>query len=187
MGLGARRLADAPEPAPLMPPTTARIQIDRKQYDALLKRLQPNRLADPIKAGMKDGSGEVIEEVKRILTPARDTGQTAGSYVSDFRGSNLGTLQGRIYSDKISAETLEVGRKPGSFPPVDAIAAWARRKLGIGDRGIAFAIARAIGKEGSPKRRRGGSVQPYHQLEIAATTKAGAMRDAILKRVQRAL
>jgi hypothetical protein len=167
--------------------TTARIQIDRRQFDALLKRLNAERLARPIKDGMKEGGGEVIEEVRRIIQPARDTGQTAGSYTFDMKGSNLSAIQGRVYSDLLSAETLEVGRKPGNFPPVDAIYAWARRKLGISDMSIAFAIARAISREGSPKRRRGGSVQPYHQLEIAATTKANAMRDAMLKRVKKAL
>jgi hypothetical protein len=168
-------------------PTTARIVIDRKQFDDLIKRLNADRLAQPIKDGMREGSGEVIEEVKRIIQPARDTGQTAGSYKFDMRGSNLTNIQGRVFSDLLSAEVLEDGRKPGRPPPVDVIYAWARRKLGISDMGIAFAIARAIGREGSPKRRRGGSVQPYHQLEIAATTKAAAMRDAMLKRVKKAL
>ncbi len=168
-------------------PTTARIQIDRRQFDDLLKRLNAERLAKPIKEGMREGSGEVIEEVKRIIEPARDTGATKGSYKFDMKGSNLTQIQGRVYSDLLSAEAIEVGRKPGSPPPVDVIYQWARRKLGISDMGIAFAIARAIGREGSPKRRRGGSVQPYHQLEMAAASKASAMRDAMLARVRRIL
>jgi hypothetical protein len=168
-------------------PTTARIQIPRRQLDALLKRLNAEHLATPIKDGMREGSGEVIKEVQRIIEPARDTGTTKGSYKFDMRGSNLSAIQGRVYSDLPSAETLEVGRRPGRMPPVDVIYAWARRKLGISDFGIAFAIARAIGRDGSPKRRRGGSVQPYHQLEMAAASKVNAMRDAMLRRVRKAL
>jgi hypothetical protein len=169
-------------------PTTYRLQIDRREFDALLKRLNAERLATPIKDGMREGSGELIEEVQKIIEPARDTGATKGSYKFDMKGSNLTSIQGRVYSDMISAGVLEEGRRAGMRPPpVKVIQEWARRKLGISDMGIAFAIARAIGREGSPKRRRGGSVQPYHQLETAAVNKVNAMRDAMLRRVRKAL
>ncbi len=168
-------------------PTTYRIQVDKRELDAIQKRLNAERLAQPIKDGMREGSAEVIKQVQKIIEPARDTGQTHGSYVSDLRGTNLHSIQGRVYSPLVSANVLEEGRKPGRQPPVDVIYAWARRKLGISDMGIAFAIARAIGREGSPKRRRGGSVQPYHQLETAAANTVTFMRDAMLKRVKRVL
>lgn len=47
---------------------------------------------------------------------------------------------------------LEFGRSPGSMPPVNVIQGWVERKLGVSSdesRGVAFAIAKKIGKEGT--------------------------------------
>ena len=49
------------------------------------------------------------------------------------------------------AIVIEKGRKPGTMPPVDAIALWAVRKLGLSPeeaKGAAFAIAKSIAKKG---------------------------------------
>jgi hypothetical protein len=165
-----------------------RIDIDRAQLRALEARLKIERLTPAVQAGLRSAAPDVIAEVRRQIAPARDTGQTAGSVTSDARGSNLNNVGMRVFSPLISAGVLESGRRPGSRPPpVSVIQAWAARKLGTSDPGIAFVIARAIGREGSPKRRRGGSVQPYHQFEEAARLMVTTVRNRLLDKIKAAL
>ena len=167
-------------------PVGRRLDIDRNQLRALEARLKIERLTPAVKAGLRDAAPAVITEVRRLIEPARDTGQTAGSIVSDAKGSNLSTVGVRIYSPMVSAAVLESGRRPGGrMPPLTALRAWAGRKLG--DERLAFVIARAIARDGSPKRRRGGSVDPYHQFEQAAQSEGAKVRDRILAKIKAAL
>jgi len=91
------------------------------------------------------------EIVKR--TPA-GIGGSAG-----LRGSIAGEVAtlGRVVTGTVGTpleygEVVEMGRRPGkAFPPVDPIALWARRKLGVSEkesRGVGFAIARKIAIHG---------------------------------------
>ena len=70
-------------------------------------------------------------------------------------------LVGAVGSPLQYAETIEKGRRPGSkMPPVDAIALWAVRKLGLSPEeaeGAAWAIAKHIAKHGFSPR---GEVGP---------------------------
>ena len=167
-------------------PVAFRIDIDRRQVQALEKRLQIERLTPAIQAGLRDAAPDLIAETRRLIASARDTGQTAGSITSDARGSNLHNVGMRVYSPLISANVLESGRRPGArMPPVSALMAWAGRKLG--DAKLGFVIARAIAREGAPKRRRGGSVDPYHQFETVAQTMGSKVREKLLSRIKAAL
>ena len=62
-----------------------------------------------------------------------------------------------IYNTAPYAGVIEYGRRPGARPPpTKAIARWAQRKFGIPykeARGIAFMIARSIGRRGLVGRR----------------------------------
>ena len=50
------------------------------------------------------------------------------------------------------ADSVEFGRNPGSFPPIQPLIGWVMRKMGVRDvkraRSIAFAIANDIKKRG---------------------------------------
>ena len=167
-------------------PANLRIDIDRNQVRALEARLRIDRLTPAVQAGLRDAAPEVIAEVRRVIAPARDTGTTAGSITSDARGSNMQNVGLRVYSPLVSAAVLESGRRPGGrMPPIAALKAWAARKLG--DERLGFVVARAIARDGSPKRRAGGSVDPYHQFEEAGRTMGGRVRDRVLAKVGRAL
>lgn len=74
-----------------------------------------------------------------------------GSIASQVEISPLSML-GVVSTAMPYGEVVEVGRKPGSFPPVAPIALWAERKLGVFDheaQGVGFAIARKIFKSGT--------------------------------------
>jgi hypothetical protein len=78
----------------------------------------------------------------------------AGSMFGEVQTAGL-TVSGVVGSPLAYAEVVEVGRRPGSFPPVAPIALWAQRKLGLSEteaQGAALAIARKIfwhGTEGA--------------------------------------
>ena len=62
------------------------------------------------------------------------------------------SIQGIVSTGMPYGEVVEVGRRPGSFPPVAPIALWAERKLGVFDHeaeSVGFLIARKIFKVGT--------------------------------------
>lgn len=76
-----------------------------------------------------------------------DTGALANSIQTRLDGGSI-PLWAEVYTSLLYAEPAEFGRGPGKMPPVEAIAAWARRH-GASDPSAAFLIARAIGRRGT--------------------------------------
>jgi len=74
------------------------------------------------------------------------------------------------------AKVVELGKKPGWFPPVKELKAWARRKLG--DEHLSYVIGRAI-------KRRGFRAQPY--LASAAEAVAPRVEMIFTKRIAEAI
>ena len=66
------------------------------------------------------------------------------------------SLVGRVFDPVAYAMAVEGGSRP-HFPPVAPLQLWVRRKLGIGNekeaRSVAFLIARAISRRGTPAVR----------------------------------
>jgi hypothetical protein len=113
------------------------------------------------------------EVVKR--TPAGVGGQAGlrGSIAGEV--ATLGrTVTGTVGTPLEYGEVVELGRRPGkAFPPVDPIALWARRKLGVSEkesRSVGFAIARKIaihGFEGAHMFEEGWKhIEPWAQKEL---------------------
>lgn len=68
---------------------------------------------------------------------------------------NVGYIDGRHYS-----EQLALGRKPGKRPPIAPLQRWVQAKLHLSGneaKGVAFAIANKIAKEGTSWYQKGGS------------------------------
>jgi len=75
-----------------------------------------------------------------------DTGEAKDSLSYKVEGNKL------IIEGKARALFLEFGRRPGTFPPIAPIRAWAIRKLGVSEDeadGVAYLIARKIAREGT--------------------------------------
>ena len=63
---------------------------------------------------------------------------------------DVGTM-GRVYVSGVPyAQTMEVGRKPGTWPPIEPLRRWAH--LVLGDESAGFLVARAIFKRGIKPR-----------------------------------
>lgn len=84
-------------------------------------------------------------------TPVGATSHLRQSITHDVNTSGIG-INGRVYSSDVPVKvaSVEEGRAPGRMPPRAPIEMWVRRKIG-GDnvQGIAFLIARAIGRRGT--------------------------------------
>lgn len=77
-------------------------------------------------------------------------GKLRQAWVTDIYGTDAG-VEGKLFNPLIYALPVETGTQP-HFPPVAAIEAWVRRKLDVDEkqvRGVAFVIARAIGRRGT--------------------------------------
>lgn len=63
----------------------------------------------------------------------------------------------RLWNARPHMAVVDGGRRPGAKrPPTAALIPWVRRKLGVGAdeaRGVAFVLARAIGRRGQQARR----------------------------------
>lgn len=94
----------------------------------------------------------VVSEV-RPLTPVGVSSRLRNSIGSKVEVSQS-TLTGRVGSSLKSEEypaVMELGRRPGSFPPVSALERWVHLKLGVPanqQRAVAFVVARAIAARG---------------------------------------
>lgn len=116
-------------------------------------------------AAMTEATLLLEGEVKR-RTPIGVTEAARGSIAGEVRygaGLNGGTVVGLIGSPLPYVRVIEEGRRPGQRPPpVGALELWVRRKikktgprggrksLSVAEaRGLAFVIARAIGRRGT--------------------------------------
>lgn len=94
----------------------------------------------------------VVSEV-RPLTPVGVSGRLRNSIGSQVEVSQS-TVIGRVGSSLKSEEypaVMELGRRPGSFPPVTALERWVHLKLGVPadqQHAVAFVVARAIAARG---------------------------------------
>jgi hypothetical protein len=74
-----------------------------------------------------------------------------GSYARSWR-SRIDKSSLEVYSVSPYAGVIEKGRRPGRRPPpTKALIPWVRRKLRVGRdeaKGVAFVVARAIGRRG---------------------------------------
>lgn len=92
---------------------------------------------------------ETIKKVQKVIDKHNTTGQLKGSVIgiASSRGYD-------IYSAGYGDIVLEYGRKPGRMPPVSALEGWAEQKLG--DKRLAYIVARNIAQRGTKKHQRGG-------------------------------
>lgn len=93
-------------------------------------------------------TGLLLLEAEQKRNAPRDTGRLQGSIHHTITGGGA-NLTGRVGPAARYAYWVEHGRRPGRYPPIDAVAGWARR------HGIhPFVLARAIA-------RRGTRAQPF--------------------------
>ncbi len=92
---------------------------------------------------------ETATMTQRQATTMSVTGATANSINSRYTDVSA-MVMGASYSDI----PLEYGRRPGSYPPTEALKRWCKLKLG--DEKLAFVVARKIAQRGTDKYRKGG-------------------------------
>lgn len=109
-----------------------------------------------------------FEELKKDLIAKHNqlkmkaSGNWQNSLVVDVINKNDSIVMARVYGEHYT-EQLVNGRKPGKFPPIEAIKKWVIEKgiAGIMEKAkvssIAFLIARKIAKEGTKYYRDGGT------------------------------
>ena len=135
------------------------VNIDVQNINELLRNLEKadKTVRQAAFKGMQKGAMTVINDAKSNLrlNTSVVTGllRASGRVVKvDDETLDMGffdtTNQGHGY-----AAYVEYGRRSGKFPPLDAIAEWAHKKLRIKDereaRSVGFLIARKIARDGS--------------------------------------
>src|SRR3990167_6339597 len=100
-------------------------------------------------------AGALIEKSVRQRTPQGVCGTQSGARASIFAETrqSAGLFSEVIGSNLAYIEPLEVGRRPGKQPPVDALIPWVEKFIALDEgetaEGVAFVIARAIGRRGT--------------------------------------
>jgi hypothetical protein len=108
-----------------------------------------------LEAGMRASTSYLVGQVSLLVRDRRyDTGALGQSITDRLTRPSQGAWLGEVYSPLVYAPVMEFGRRPGArMPPIDPIQRWVRRKLGLRSseaRGVAFVIARSIGRRGIP-------------------------------------
>ncbi len=98
-----------------------------------------------------DASLNIWKQLAVAETPVGVTGDARRSINNVIHGQPP-IFRGETVMGVLYGLPLERGRKPGKWPPRDAIALWVRRKLGVPEKevdSVAFLIQRAIGQRGT--------------------------------------
>ena len=96
---------------------------------------------------------EVTQEAERrvsVKTPVGATSNLLGSVFGEVRGTPA--REGVVGWNAPYGIIVEMGRRPGKFPPIGPIELWVRRKLGVPadrSRAVAFLVARKIARKGT--------------------------------------
>jgi hypothetical protein len=113
------------------------------------KALGP-KLRGAITKGMLTGALRGVSTLQRATTKAKavNTGRYRMGWKYQFMPTGV-----RLYNDTPYAAIIEFGRRWGRRPPIEPLAQWAMRKLGLTAkeaRSAAFAIANSMAKKGIP-------------------------------------
>lgn len=144
----------------------ATIRVDIKEAGALFRRMG-ERLPGTIEKGVRS----FVARAKPMMVQATDQAVPANPRGVGRGAVNTGNYRRRwkaevlrgerlpgavVANDTPYAGVIEYGRRAGArMPPVDALARWAQRKLGMPykkAKGIAFAIAKSIKRRGLKPR-----------------------------------
>jgi hypothetical protein len=116
------------------------------QQTALLQQY-PEIATQELQQAMQLGTLAIVREVRPLAPVYR--GALRQSLVSTVVNEGNLSIVGRVGSNlsgEVYPAVMEFGRAPGRMPPVEALREWAGRVLG--DEGLAYVVARAIGARG---------------------------------------
>jgi hypothetical protein len=119
------------------------MHVELQGFDEMGRRLEqyPRRTTDELRSTMQ--AGLLLLEADQRRHVAQDTRRLLGSITNRIEGSGQ-VLTGRVGPTTRYAFWVEYGRRPGRYPPLAAIAGWARR------HGVhPFVVARAIARRGT--------------------------------------
>ncbi len=137
------------------------VTVDASQLNELIKKLDPEQVERRARTAMDESLEYLQHEI--VTKASSNTGAFRASVFGEIRGRSLSEMRGIVASPLAYAVVIEYGRKPGKkMPPIGPIELWARRVLG--ESGLGFVIARAIGRRGLPA----------HHLFRNAAEKGGA-------------
>jgi len=125
-------------------------KIDTAELTRLIKNFPgaAKIVLDEMRTGMHQSTSVLHEQVAGRTSVFN--GHAKGSLIERIYGTPV-AINGELAMTATYGAPLEYGRKPGSFPPVDALEYWVIRKLGITEdsRSVAFLIARKIARVGT--------------------------------------
>lgn len=166
------------------------VKIDMKQFVE-----QTKRMAEELIPTAVDGAYlaalrgiDIMQRRTREAPPANPAGVgeggavNLGAFLRSWKAERLSD-GARVYNISPHAPVVEHGRRQNKKPPPsDVIARWLQRRLGMAEdeaRGMAFVVARAIGKRGLKGRKisEGGQEEisevALEEIEMAIRDKFG--------------
>lgn len=146
------------------------VHTDMRDYGRWMSRLG-SRFGPALQRGTVSGAARcitVLQRRTREAPPANPGGRGSGGavntaeYLRSWKWSAL-TIGAMVFNAAVHAAIIEAGRRAGGrMPPLDLIARWAQRRLGLSEveaRRRAFLIARSIQARGLRARHvMGGGV-----------------------------
>jgi len=131
-----------------------RIDLEIRDVNGIIERFpRAGQIIDRHTSRAMRATLDVVEESVSGETPV-NTGNLRNGWTTEIHGRPTAAFyEGKVMNPVSYALPVETGRKPGKWPPIDAIEMWVIRKLGIAagaeSRSVAFVIARKIGESGT--------------------------------------
>lgn len=122
--------------------------------EQLARLAKYDQIADKHMVKAMQQSVTTIESAVKPLVPVGVSGRLRNSIASEVKTEAAGSIVGKVGSTlrgEVYPSVMEFGRKPGRMPPPSALERWVQLKLGVEParvRGVAFQVARAIGRRG---------------------------------------
>ncbi len=119
----------------------------------------PSRLTRTLLRAHEQSGRETVNELRSAIIESGAIASFSGLRSIEKQFEDRGAIQAWLVGSQLNYApfAFEYGRKPGKRPPIEAIVRWiALKPVDIGNqdiRGVAFVIARAIGKRGIKPRR----------------------------------
>ena len=155
-----------------------RIRIDAREAEALARAWAraPEIVTGALKPAVVEAS-LLVEREARERAPVGATALLRGSISARAPRVTRNRVEAVVASALPYAAVVELGRRPGKFPPLRPIADWARAKFGISDEAAeaaAWPIARAIARRGTKPARFFAGALAATRPQIQRLFEAGA-------------
>lgn len=157
------------------------IRLDPKDVRRTVGKIEllKGKYKDAVNRAIASAALKVESAAKKNLT-ANGSVDTGNARAKTLHSLNPAEIEGVVKTAAKYGAVIEFGRRPGTFPPVEPIRLWVRRKLKVQAadvKGVAYLVGRKIKQQG---------IKPRPYLEPAFNDNLDPFRNRLKLEIKKA-